>query len=373
LVLLLQALLRVEANHEYVLYVDQQSLGGSALLPLIAPEEHRVRVHLLPSRNPILWEQVLLPLAARRDQVDLLHATSNVGAVAGRLSGSRPLVLTLFDVIDLLRPRLHHPGLYPSTVRGRLGQAYRREVLPRAARRADRVITCSEASKNDIVSHLGVEPDRVVVVPLAPDPLFGGSAGSVGRGALQQLGLSGPFIMALAALDPRKNLGVLLEAFRELRARGCRDYRLVLVGVEDPGRLPLACHPAWPEVSSHVHVLPFVEDRELASLYAAARVFVYPSLYEGFGLPVLEGMAAGAPVICACSSSIPEVAGNAALLFDPRNPRELADRLCQVLTSEQDRQALIDRGRRRVQEFTWDRTARAILRVYHSVLEDRVS
>lgn len=358
---LLRALAEADTANEYILYLDR----------LASPRQvadfrgARWLLKVLSAWNPLVWEQVALPLAARRDRIDVLHCPANMAP----LVQSCPTVLTLYDVIEFRRSAFQRNGL---SLRHRLSRLYRMGSLPRAARSAVRVVTASQYSAKDICEVLRVDASCVRVIPIAIDPFFFEQASpECTRRTMEKLSIQGDFILALAALDRRKNMACVLDSFALLRRRSV-DARLVLVGSEDVRRQGLESHPRWPEVMDRVTLLSYISDHDLKHLYHAARVFVYPSLYEGFGLPPLEAMACGTPVVCSNATSLPEVVGDAALLFDPRSPEALAEAVEALWHDAGLRRVMAQRGRRRAQTFSWLDIARQTLDLYHEVCHEAV-
>ncbi len=230
----------------------------------------------------------------------------------------------------------------------------------------DLVVTISESSKRDIVEFLRVPPDRVWVTPLASRYATDTQGGNREMQAVD-LG-DRPFILFVSTLEPRKNVVRLIQAFDQLKTDRRIDHQLVLVGQKgwqfESIFEAIAASP-W---QHHIRHLDYLSDAEVAYCYAQADVFAYPSLYEGFGLPVLEAMTLGCPVVTSNTSSLPEVAGNAALLVEPTSVGDLAEALGQVIGDRTLRQFLIDQGHRQAAEFSWSRTAQATLSAYRSLL-----
>ena len=233
----------------------------------------------------------------------------------------------------------------------------RRRRIRATAARADLILTDSQYSRTDILTRLAVPPGKVAVVPLAADD-FGPATEVPDRDALAtRFGITAPFILYVGAGDRRKNLSGLREAFRNLRARGGPPVQLVLCGPRVPSR---AAQPGVVWVGR-------VTDAELRLLYHAAMAFVLPSFLEGFGLTVLEAMASGTPVLCSNATSLPEVAGDAALYFDPLNLGALTDLMARCLTDAALRADLVERGRAQAGRFSWAETARATLALFDAV------
>lgn len=300
-----------------------------------------------------LWEQVVLPRKALEDRLDILHSPANTGPVG--LSNKIKMVLTIHDVMYLLPPT-ELPR--PSKLYQRLGRAYRAKIVPGAARRADRVVTMSEYSKQDINRRLGLENKKVDVVYLASGLTLPRPTSSA----------PGRYLFALGATDPRKNTPRLIEAFSLINpASYAGELRIAGLSTEDVRTFSEVARQYG--VADRVRFYGFVSEPELAGLYAGADVFVYPSLYEGFGLPVLEAMQYGAPVVCSDTTSLPEVAGDAALLVNPRSAQEIASAIQQVLNRPELRRDLVVRGLARARAFSWRRMAEQYLQVYQEVVQ----
>ena len=304
----------------------------------------RIPVHARSRARRVLAEQTLLPRAARRARIEVLHNTLNTApAFAGV-----PQVTTIHDVIY---------KRFPETA-GRLnfGVAL---LVPMAARRSCLVLTDSRASRQDIVDLLDVESERVVVTPLGPglpepdEPLSEAEL-------RKRLGLGGePLVLTVAAKRPHKNLNRLLAAMCRLHTEAV----LVVPGFETPFEATLRR-----KAGHNVRLLGWVDDRTLDGLYRAATCFVLPSLAEGFGLPVLEAMTRGTPVACSSASALTEVAGNAALYFDPTDVGAIARSLERMLGDPELRNELRAAGGERARSFSWGETAARTLETYDRAL-----
>ncbi|MGH2558993.1 MAG: glycosyltransferase family 4 protein [Thermomicrobiales bacterium] len=296
----------------------------------------------------LLWEHVALPLVASSAGIDLFHGTVNV--VPRGLPC--PSVVTIHDLAFLR---------WPGQVTRRRHRYLARE-LRSSLGRANRIIAVSEATKADLVEMLGVDPLRVAVTPLGVDERFRPVADDTLAAFMAARGIVRPFVLSVGTLEPRKNLPALLRAFASLTREIPHD--LVLVGGE--GWLTGDIHHTLqsPELVGRVRLTGFVEDDDLPAWYRAADCFAFPSLYEGFGLPVLEAMACGVPVVTSNASSLPEVAGNAALLVDPHSVEAIADGIRRVVTEPARANALRRAGQVRAFRFTWERTATLTVAVY---------
>jgi glycosyltransferase involved in cell wall biosynthesis len=306
----------------------------------------------LPTGTPevrIAWEQLIAPALLARDGIDVVHAPVNVSPHFT----SRPTVVTVHDLAFRLFPE-QYPGLK---------RRYLDALTRRSVEQADQVIAVSDNTRADLLRAYRVHPERVHVVPNGVDPSLQPINDPTSLAQFRaRHQLPDQFILALSTLQPRKNLITLLRAWARLDA----SSRLPLVVAGAPG---WKVDPIFEEVralgiADQMRFAGYAASDELALWYSAATLFVYPSLYEGFGLPVLEAMACGTPVVSSNASSLPEVAGDAALLVDPRDVDGLAaaiDRLAQDPTL---RASLAKQGIERARQFSWARTARETVEVY---------
>lgn len=234
----------------------------------------------------------------------------------------------------------------------------------------DLILTISESSRNDAIEYLQVEPEKVYVTPLASRYHQNYLSGE----NIQQLeqkvkyDVCKPYILFVSTIEPRKNINTLVAAFNILKSQHKVEQQLVLVGKKGWNYEPIFADIENSPWKHEIHHLDYLSDELVALFYSKADVFVYPSHYEGFGLPVLEAMTLGAPVVSSNTSSIPEVAGDAAILIDPQDPVQLAEAVLQVISDTQLRQELIEKGKVRAKLFSWERTARETLNAYRSIM-----
>jgi glycosyltransferase involved in cell wall biosynthesis len=307
----------------------------------------------------ILWHLLLYPVLLKRHHCDCAYLPAGNRRLG--LWYGVPSVSTIHDL-----SQLHVEGKYDP-----LRMFYIRRVLPFMMQKLTRVVSVSESTRRDLVEHAGIRPERIRVAHNGAD--LSGFAATSRPGAREtiarELGIDGPFILYTARLEhPGKNHVRLLEALVLLKERGRLTHRLVLAGSRWNGAEVIEERIGELGLTNDVTLAGFVENRLLPELYAAADVFVFPSLFEGFGIPLLEAMAAGTPVCAASVSSIPEVVGDAALLFDPVNPADIAVQLDRLLQDAALRQDLVARGRRQVQRFSWDDAASGVLRQCHEAV-----
>jgi glycosyltransferase involved in cell wall biosynthesis len=299
----------------------------------------------------IAWTQLLAGRAARRAGADLLHAVHYELPLRAGL----PSVVTVHDLTLLTHPEWHEA----SKVRY-FGWAIRRAVAA-----ATRVLCVSATTARDLAERLDVTPGRIDVTRLGTDLR---PAGEAEVAALRRrLGLGGPYLLGLGTVEPRKDLPTLVRAFAALA--GELPHRLVLAGLAGWGTGALADAVARSGVADRVLLTGYLPEADKAALLTGAEVFAYPSRYEGFGLPVLEAMACATPVVTTTGGSLPEVAGDAALLVDPGDPDTLAAAIAKLAGDPDARQATAARGRARAATFTWERCAAETAAAYHRALD----
>lgn len=314
----------------------------------------------LPTHRPlvrILWEQLVLPVACRRSRIDVLHAPAYVV----------PLLETSRSVVtfhDLSFFRL--PGAF-----NRSNRSYLQQFSRLSARRADRFIAVSESTRQDLIKLLAVRPDQVDVVYNGVDQRFQPVVDSAVVDEFRRTqGLPDRFILYLGTLEPRKNVTTLVRAYATARERGITEP-LILAGGKGWGGSPEAELIERLGLEAHVGSVGFVSMEDQVLWYNAATLFAYPSLYEGFGFPVLEAMACGTPVVAGNRSSLPEVVGDAGLLVNPSDPDDLAEAMVKVLRDDQVRLDLARRGRERAHRFSWEAAARATVETYQRAFDSR--
>jgi glycosyltransferase involved in cell wall biosynthesis len=306
----------------------------------------------------LAWEQTTLPLLLRRLDIDLLHSPHHHTPVGARLSGRRrtKLVVTIHDLTFMLIPER-----YPLTRRAYMTAATRASALI-----ADAIVTPSNAVRDEVISHLGIRQERIVAIPEAPSARYQIAPPEHVHAARKRYGLPQCYMLSVGSLEPGKNRARLFQALASLLRKGI-DPHVAIVG-----------QPAWRYESDyervrefglgdHVSFLGYVPDEDMPALYGGATVFAFPSLHEGFGLPVLEAMSCGTPVVTSSGSATAEVAGDAALLVDPLDSNAIAVALERLLCDDELRAGLRARGLKRASEFSWERTARETMLLYELV------
>ncbi len=345
---LLNAFAAQDRNCEIVAYVSARESRASI------PAGIRTRRVAL---NPFARLGYDLSMKLRQDRPDLLHVqyTAPVGCPV-------PVVVTVHDVSFL-----EHPEYF---TRGRAWQL--KMTVGRTVRRAARILTGTEVARASILKVYGdLEEDKVVVVPYAAASEFRPvSREAAARAVEERHGLGGPFILSVGDIQPRKNQIGLIQAFAKLvKGYPQLKHQLVLVGKPTWFAAKVAEAARESGVGERIRFLGFVQDAELLPLYNACDVFVFPSFYEGFGLPVLEAMACGRAVVCSEASALPEVVDGAALLFDPYGVEEMVRAIADILVDGELRGRMERLGLQRAAQFSWQKTASRTLEVFHEVME----
>lgn len=346
---LIRALPQAEATNEYVVFAKPQHRPW-------LEQRGRLYVVAVPLASRFLrwaWEQALLPRLAHQHRLDVLHSPHYTMPLAAGCT----TVVTFHDMTFFLYPRLHKT--YKSV--------FFRAIIRLSARRAAALIADSECTRRDIVQILRVEPDKATAVPLGVSPDFKPiRAFARVEEARRRYHLPAQIILFVGVLEPRKNLSTLIRAYGQLVSRGLR-HTLVIVGPKGWMYKDLFRTVEALGLSDRVVFTGYVPEEDLALLYNVADVFVYPSFYEGFGLPVLESMSCGIPVVTSNVSSMPEIIGDAGILVNPRSAEELAGGLWRVLADRDLHLELARRGLERSRLFSWNRTASETLAVYRHV------
>lgn len=331
---LVEALLKTDEENDYAL------IGYSLRKPGVFKEAFggNVKTFLFPpTLMEFIWNRLhILPVEWLIGKVDVFHSSDWTQPPSRAFK-----VTTIHDLVPLRFPEISHPKIVLA----------HKARLKWVKKEVDKVIAVSEFTKREIVALLDIDPERIVVIPEAVrDDLKCSTANKITETA-RKLRIKGDYLLVVGA-DPRKNIPAIIQAFR--RVKKTKEAKLVIVG-----RL-------WDDLPKDEAIIPVghIPNEDLVALYSGAQALVYTSLYEGFGLPILEAMKLGCPVVTSNISSMPEVAGDAAVLVDPTNPQEIADGIEKVLS---ERPKWIKKGLTRVKQFSWEKTARQTLEVYRSM------
>jgi glycosyltransferase involved in cell wall biosynthesis len=348
----LESLSRIDSENEYLLY------SHKPLRQLPAGDRFRPRTGSGRIWGSV-WIQSALPSLLVRDKVDVFWGTQHVLPIWGAPAVS--MVVTVHDLV---------PYLFPGTMRRR-NLLLSRLLLPASLRRAQAIVTVSDSTRRDLLRFFSLKTPLVETVYAGLASTFARPPDRAGLAArlAADFGLSPPYLLGVGTLEPRKNIGTTLRAFALLAER--IPHRLVLVGGrgwKSRGLLEEMEKGPWRD---RLLYTGHVREDQLPDLYAGADVFLFPSLYEGFGSPLLEALACGVPVVTSNVSSLPEVAGDAGILIDPGRPQEMADAVMAILTDPERRQRMIVRGRERAAEFTWDKAAGRMVELFAELLRRR--
>lgn len=301
------------------------------------------------------WWSVGLPRYVRRRKVELFHGT-NYDVPLWRQCAT---VLTIHDLSHLLHPETHE---------NRSVQRARRR-LPTMVRTADAIITPTDSVRRELCEQLNVAPEKIFAIPEAARDCFRPVEFAETEGVRLRVGVGDEFLLAVGTIEPRKNLAVLVSAFEEVtRARPEGTLQLVIAGGSGWLSGPLFEAIEKSPARDRILLTDYLHDGDLRALYSSCRAFIYPSIYEGFGLPPLEAMACGAPVIASRIASLEETTGGAAVLFDPKSVGELTQNVLELLGHENGRRTLSTAGQRRAAEFSWENTARLTWNVYEEAV-----
>ena len=335
------------SDHRYTVFLRERKAQG--LFP-----QADLRFSRLPTRNPlvrILWEQTVLPFQLVKEGIDLVHSLAFVQP----LFSSCPGVVTIYDLSFLLFPEGFNPWK----------RLYLRCMTPYSARRSRRVIALSQSTKSDLSRLFGVPKAKIEVIPCGIDPRFRPLNGNLVSRFRQGRGLPERMILFVGTIEWRKNVSLLLEAYAQIN----KDvpHALVLAGARGWGADGIFAQAEELGLADVIFA-GYVEQEELPLWYNAADLLAYPSLYEGFGLPPLEAMASGTPVLTSNISSLPEVVGDAGILVDPQNAGEIAREMLKVLRDKGLQEEMRKRGLERAKRFTWQGAAEETIRVYEEAM-----
>ncbi len=300
------------------------------------------------------WWSLGLPLYLLRNPFDLFHGTNYEIPFWSR----RPTVITIHDLSLLLLSGVHRDAL--------VGRS--RWRLPWMAKRASMIITPSNSIKKELCEAFGIQPDKVAVTPEAPRPVFKKKDDAE---LLRRLGIEGDFILFVGTIEPRKNLRRLVEAFDQMLRQTSLSPKLVIAGGQGWMMDDFVSFIREKGVADRVCLTGYLQDEDLCALYSACTAFIYPSLYEGFGLPPLEAMACGAPVITSRTPALMETAGDAARLVDPEDVDDIARAMTEFLGDKKTREHYAELGSVHVKKFSWEQTALKTLDVYRQLIPEK--
>lgn len=347
---LIAALGEIDEENRYVLFVGQRSASGMTELP--------ANFHMVVERAPSYSLRELFALSWRlfRLRLDLYHSTHYV------LPALVPCraVVTIHDIIHLL---------YPEFLPNPLAFLYAQRMIRRSLTRGDRIIAVSQNTKTDLMNYFRVDGRKIRVIYSGVTPRFRHRLQPAEiDGWLQQYGIERPYLLFVGNPKPHKNLDNVVKAFARALELQPFDADLVCVGDRSGMEFKVRQRAEQLGISERLHLVGHVPDEALPALYQAATLFVFPTLYEGFGLPVVEAMASGVAVVTSNTSALKEIAEGYGHLVNPLDVDEMARGIARCMTDTEHRESLVKRGSKRAEEFRWSRTAEQTLEVYRSAL-----
>lgn len=355
---LIQNLAQIDYKNQYILYVDNDDIKG-----LFPGKKNFVVKKLFPT-NYILWEQISLPLALMKDKVDIMHFA---GITASLFLGKSVKTAATIHDVTFLKDYSFLPA--SNIFYQRIGRIYRKYIVSLTINRFDEIITITEFSKKDILGHFpGLDPEKIKVSYLAADSEFHIQDKEKAAALIKNnIGLEEDYLMLLGGVDPRKNTEFVIRSYFTMRKRGFPKAKLVIVGLPNWKKTNFYSLVERSVFRDDVVFTDHIGDEFLVALYNCALVFLYPSLFEGFGLPLLEAMACGCPVVASNTSCIPEVAGDAGVYIDPYSDEDFISGIKRILDDTDLRKRCVENGRERVKKFSWMKMTQEILGIYRKL------
>jgi len=321
----------------------------------LTPSEN-ITINEVGPANYAYWEQISLPKAINKNKVDLLHTTSNTAPVQTKI----PLVVTIHDVIYLENLMLDKGSWYQ-----RMGNLYRRWNVPIIAKKASKIITVSNYENERIQHFLKIPAEKIVTIYNAcGEHFFEKKSEYEISKFLSDKGLPERFVLYLGNTDPKKNLGNVLKALKLIKDKGKLDFKLVMPDLGEDYLLQELKKQHALNIRLAIHLTGYIPNKDLPYLYQGALCFLYPSLRESFGIPMLEAMASSCPLICSNTSAMPEIAADSAYYVNPLKATEIAEAILNLVPDSKDKDSLVKKGLERAAQFSWQKTAEEMLEVY---------
>lgn len=354
---LIRRLAEFDPSNQYVIFV-KDDIDKSCIR-----ESATVKIKILPSTSYHWWEQVILPRAAYDEGCDLLHCTSNTAPLASRI----PLITTIHDIIYLEKVTLFSKG---GTAYQRFGNMYRRFVVPPIAHKSKRVVTVSEFEKKNIQDVLNLGDKLKVIYNGVGTHFKKISDTEVLKRAREKYHLPERFMLFLGNTDPKKNTANVLKAFALYKQKNDDNLCLVMPDYDETALQVLLQDTVKPDIRSQILMTGYVPNEDLPAIINQSVLMLYPSLRESFGIPILEGMACGVPVITSNCSSMPEIAGEAALLVEPTDPQAILHAIERIISNPVLAADLSAKGSGRAKQFSWDLMAQSYINLYKEVYNE---
>lgn len=350
---LIKALQKIDTENQYFIFVKPDVDNG------VLQESPNFKIVELAGGPYPYWEQVLLPKAAKKLKLDVLHCTSNTAP----LYCSVPLVLTLHDIIYLEKLDFSKGTLYQ-----RFGNLYRKLIVPRIFSKCRKIITVSEFEKETITRHFNSNDDRLLAIHNAAGTHF---SERIDQSQIDLVSsehrLDGRYTFFLGNTDPKKNVPNVMAALKHIKAQNKLDFRLVMPDYNKEHLVAVLTELGAMDLLDNIQLTGYVRNTDLPVFYKKAALFIYPSLRESFGIPILEAMGCGTPVLTSNVASMPEVAQDAAFFCDPFNSDDLANQWLKAINQEDEREEKIMTGKQRASQFSWIHTAEKVLDIYRKL------
>ena len=353
---LIKNLQLIDKKNEYVIFVKPDK-------DKCIPEAPNFKIVELAGGPYPAWEQLALPKAAHAEGCDILHCTSNTGPIHSKV----PLITILHDIIYLESISILKKG---GTWYQKLGNMYRRWVVPSVVTKSVRVVTVSNFEKERINSSLNLGNKLVAIHNGVGSHFQKIKNDDVLREVKKKYNLPDSFLFFLGNTDPKKNTPNVLKAFAGFRKKTQQSFKLVMLDFEENALRKILQDIGHPEIRSEIHLTGYVPNIDLPAIINQCHVFLYPSIRESFGIPILEGMSCGVPVITSNTSSMPEIAGDAAEIIDPFKPEEITHAILKIVNDDNYRRYLSEKGLKQAKKFSWQKMAEENLRLYEEVFSE---
>lgn len=355
---LIKNLQKLDKKNQYIVFVKPDE--DNTCIP---KADNFIIVELDGGAYP-LWEQVALPKAAKEHGCEILHCTSNTGPIRCDI----PVILILHDIIYLESISILKKD---GTWYQKFGNLYRRLIVPIIARKSSRVITVSNYEKDRIQNYFKYSDGRLRTIYNGVGNHFKKITDSDYLNLIsERYNLPDNFVFFLGNTDPKKNTKGVLKAFAEFNTNSKLKYHLVMLDYNEQELQKLLSEIKHPEIREYIHLTGYVPNEELPAIINQCKVFLYPSIRESFGIPTLEGMACGVPVITSNTSSMPEIAGDAACIVDPHNTAEITAAINRILSDKTYAEELCQKGISQAKKFSWEIMAKENLQLYHEVFNE---
>ena len=341
----LNELAKIDKETKYILYADVEDENN------VLPKQENIEFKVLPAKGLFHYEQLVLPEQCKKDGISILHSPANTSPIF--LNKNIKRIITLHDVIFLKK---EIP--FSKNKKQFVGRLYYIIMALFNTKKASKVLTDTEYSKNDIKETLHINADKIDVVPCGNEHFNINDASDI-ETLQKQYHIPNEYYFHLGGDTPSKNTQFLLDYFVSNT-----DKNIVVAGIINTGKSYL--YKKYKKYKN-IYFMPYISHNDLVGLYKYAKAFIFPSLYEGFGIPLLEAMKCDCPIICSKASCLPEVAGDAAIYFDPQNKKEISDKIKELSNDNDLRQGLIQKGQERLKLFSWAKTAEIVLETYKSI------